>query len=189
MSASRITANLPAPLELPVRHTVRQEFYPCESDYGLGVLLWDIYSRQPHTLTGPLMHLPRWKVESVSFELAKGLGLCDPDSRSKVPYRFTVSVPEVLRPAMLVRKKEERYKSLSAYVTGLVFFELKVRTPDPKKVPHHKIVPLLRQPVWIRDAVFTRLAEDFGNPARKWPKDLGGRIEQLISEQEKVGAK
>jgi len=182
----KITANLPAMLEKPLRIDVRQQHYPCASDYGLGVILWDIYSRQPHTLTGPLMQLPRWEVELRAETLAEELGFIDKEARAKLPFRYNVSVPTELIPLVQRRIKEERYRSASAYITGLIFFSLAEK--GPKRVPHHKCAPLLREPDWIREQVFARLSTDFGNPERKWPKDLGGRIDQLIREQ-KDGAK
>lgn len=170
MTPIRITANLPATLERPVRLTARREHYPSESDLGLGLVLWDIYSRQPHEMTGPLLRLPRWEVESAALTLAEELQLSDEDARGRKPYRFTTSVPGILRKPMMTRMKEERYRSASAYVTGLVFFCLKVREPNPKKIPHHKCAALLREPDYIRDVAFAKLAKDFGNPKRKWPK-------------------
>lgn len=170
MNARRITANLPASLERSVRLEVRKEHYPSESDLGVGLIVWDIYSRQPHTLTGPLMRLPRRDVERAAETLAVDLGLMDPGAKSKMPYRFTVSVPAILRPPLLVRMREERYRSASAYITGLLFFCLQVRQPNPKKVPHHKLAPLLREPDWIREQAFALFAKGFDDPDRVWPK-------------------
>lgn len=170
MNARRITANLPATLERSVRLEVRKEHYPSESDLGLGLIIWDIYSRQPHTLTGPLMRLPRRDVEKAAQTLAVELGLMDPETKNKMPYRFTVSVPSVLRAPLLARIREERYRSASAYITGLLFFCLQVRHPSPKKVPHHKLAPLLREPDWLRDQAFRQFACEFDNPKRTWPK-------------------
>lgn len=174
MNARRITANIPATLERCVRLEVRKEHYPSESDLGLGLVIWDIYSRQPHTTTGPLMRLPRREVEREAAVLASELGHMDPEAKSKMPYRFTVSVPALLREPLLVRIREERYRSASAYITGLLWFCLRVRQPDPKKVPHHKLGALLREPEWIRNAAFAHFAREFDNPNRKWPKELGG---------------
>lgn len=170
MNARRITANLPASLERSVRLEVRKEHYPSESDLGLALIIWDIYSRQPHAITGPLMRLPRRDVERAAEKLAVEMGLMDPEARAKMPYRFTVSVPASLRAPLLVRIREERYRSASAYITGLLFFCLQIRPPNPKKVPHHKLAVLLREPEWIREAAFAHFAQEFDNPARKWPK-------------------
>lgn len=185
MNARRITANLPACLERPTRLLVRQENYPGESDLGVGLIIWDIYSRQPHELTGPLMRLPRRQVEKATETLAISLGMMDPEAKGKVPYRFTVSVPALLREPVQVRMIEERYRSMSAYITGLVFFALQVRAPDPKKVPHHKLVPLLREPDFIREAAFAHFAKDFGNAERKWPKDISQMIRDFLEKRRK----
>lgn len=173
MNARRITANLPATIERSVRLQVRKEYYPSESDLGLSLIIWDIYSRQSHDLTGPLMRLPRRDVERAAEKLAVELGLMEPEARARKPYRFTVSVPAILRDALLVRIREERYRSASAYITGLLFYCLQVVAPNPKKVPHHKLAPLLREPEWIREDAFAYFAKEFDNPKRTWPK-LGG---------------
>lgn len=184
--AYRITANLPATLEKPLRVDVRERHYSSESDYGVGVILWDVYSRQQHTLTGPLMRLPRWEVEANAEKLAVDLGFNQgSDARAKMPFRYTVTVPAPLVPLVKLRIKEEHYRSASAYITGLIFFALKEQ--GPKRVPHHKCSPLLREPDWIRANVFQQLAKDFGKPDRKWPKDLDGRINDLIDEQKREG--
>lgn len=159
-------------LERSVRLQARQEHYPSESDLGLGLVIWDIYSRQPHELTGPLMRLPRRAVEKAADRLAVDLGIVDEEARGKMPYRFTVSVPAVLRPLMHARIKEEKYKSASAYITGLVFFSLAVRPPNPKKIPHHKCASLLREPDFVRAKAFAYFAKAWGDTKRIWPKDL-----------------
>lgn len=151
-----------------MRLQVRQEHYPSESDLGVGLIVWDIYSCQRHELTGPLMRLPRRSVERAAIALAEELGLMEPEARARKPYRFTVSVPAILRPLVQARMKEEHYRSASAYITGLLYFSLKVR--DKKKVPHHKTSPLLREPEWVKDAAFVQIAQQFGEPGRKWPK-------------------
>lgn len=186
MKRSRITANLPGRLEEIVRRQAKTERYPSQSDYGIGLVLWDVYSRQPHALTGPLLREPAWMVSSFVEDLLDELGEPPRPPGEIVPYRLAVSVPVDLMPLVRLRTKEERYRSVSAYVSGLVTYDLKRRAPDPKKVPHHKTAPLLREPDIIRNAVFAQLARDFGKPKRKWPKGIEGRIDELIAaEKEK----
>jgi hypothetical protein len=186
---TRITANLPWQLENPVKRKVKAERYPSESAYGVGVLTWDVYSRQPHLLTGPLLQEHWVVVNAFVEELLVELGEPKLPTGDRLPYRFTVTVPAALMPLVRVRVKELRYKSLSAYVSGLIIFDLKRRTPTEKGVPHHKTAPLMREPDWIRKAVFTQLAEDFGNPDRRWPHGIEGRIDELISLQRELPLK
>lgn len=182
---ARLTANLPGKLEPVVRRQWRIEHYPSQSDYGIGLILWDIYSRQPHTLTSPLLLEPTWMVSSFVETLLDELGEPPRKPGEITPYRLNVSVPNVLLPLVKLRAREERYKSGSAYISGLVIYDLKCRAPHPKKVPHHKTSPLLRQPDYIRNLVFAQLAKDFGKKTRKWPKGIEGRIEELIAEYKK----
>lgn len=180
MKTYKITPSLPASLERAVRLQIREAHYPGESDYGLGLILWDIYSRQPHTITTPLMRLPRRALEATAYDLAEELGMAERGTRHLKPYRPAVYVPVSLRPLVNARMEEEGYKSGSAYVTALMFFSLKIRAPDKRKVPHHKCAPLLREPEWVRKQAFAHFVKDFGNPERKWPKDFGKRIDEVL---------
>jgi len=188
MRTPRITANLPGHLEEPVRRQARAERYPSQSDYGVGLLLWDIYSRQEHNLTGPLMREPAWAVSAFVEQLLNELGEPPRKPGEVKPYRFNVTVPVVLLPLVQRRAKEERYRSVSAYISGLVLYDLKRRAPDPKKIPHHKTAPLMREPEFIREAVFAQLAQDFGNATRKWPNGIEGRIDELIARANRAAA-
>lgn len=185
----KITANLSNRLETALHQQVITHRYPSESAYGLGLAIWDLYSRQPHTLTGPLLRGPRWTIPGFVTDLLEELG--DPMAKTKdlMPYRMTVRVPLVLAPFIQLRVKEERYRSASAYMTGLVLYDLKKRPPDPKRIPHYKTAALLSEPEWLQVAVFKRLAEDFGEPLRTWPKGINGRIDEIVIQQRQLPLK
>lgn len=186
MATTLVTANLPGFLKPVIERQWKAEHYAGKSEYAVGLILWDIYSRQPHATTGTLMRQPSWMVDSFVRDLMAELGEPPLPPNEVVPYRFSVYIPKVLMPWVKTRATEERYRSASAHIVSLVLYDLKRRAPDPKCVPHHKIAPLLREPLFIREAVYSQLIQDFGNPARKWPKGIEGRIDELIVKQREL---
>jgi len=126
--ATKIIANLPAVLAAPVERAATVERYPNRSDYAVGCIVWDLYSRQPHNVTG---RLTRIETERFAEGVAAELGEDIPRMPMK-PWRYPVSIPEPLLPIVNVRWREVPYRSASAYICGVVLYALKVRDPDPK---------------------------------------------------------
>ena len=65
---------------------------------------------------------------------------------------------------------------------SLIIFALDPDVPAGKEVPHSKLSPLMREPKEIREAVFVQLAADFGDPDRKWPHGIVGRIDDIVNQ-------
>lgn len=174
-----MTVNLPGKLRAPMASEVEQWLYHSQSDYCTALALWDIYSRQHHERTGPLLQLPVWRVESFVDGLLRRRG--DPVERGSVkPYRFSVRLPDPLYQLVRVRMKEEGYRGDSAFFIGLIVYALDPDVPPNKKgVPHHHLAELFQRPRRIRDAVLSQIIQDFGKPDRVWPK----RIDELVSAQ------
>lgn len=76
----RITVNLPAEIADLVKRRVREEKYPSDSAYFVGLALFDLYARRPHLLTGELMREPQWLRDQVIAELVR-----DFDAEAKRP--------------------------------------------------------------------------------------------------------
>lgn len=72
--------------------------------------------------------------------------------------RITAHIPGELKSLMDVRVREENYPSVSAYLAGLVVFDLHCRGP------HVLFGPLMSEPIEIRDAVIAELVRDFDKP-------------------------
>ena len=67
----RITVNLPAEIADLVKRRVREEKYPSDSAYFVGLALFDLYARRPHLLTGELMREPQWLRDQIIAELVR----------------------------------------------------------------------------------------------------------------------
>lgn len=167
---TRIVANLPELLREPVKIAVRAERHLSESSYGVALILFDVYCRKPHTTTGDIVREPSWVLARYAEEIARDFG-CDASAGDLKTYRLAVNVPNVLISAAQVRKKEERYRSDSAYLTGLILYHLHVFGKD-RRPRHERTAPLLKQPDWLRDELIEKIVADTGNPDRKWPTDL-----------------
>lgn len=90
------------------------------------------------------------------------------------PIRVTANVPAELGSLIEKRVRSEKYPSTSAYIVGLILFDLYARRP------HLMTAPLMRQPQWLRDEVIEQLAKDYeeGNKPGGW---FEHRIEDLIA--------
>lgn len=96
------------------------------------------------------------------------------------PWRVSVNVPRALQLPVKKRVRQERYRSESAYLVGLVIKDLLARQA-------HRITgPLLREPVYILDEFIDRLAveldRDEPNPLNMKASWLEGRIEEMLTE-------
>lgn len=76
----RVTANLPGEIEELVSTRVHEEKYPSTSAYIAGLVLFDIYCRRKHLLTGELMREPQWLRDQIISEIVR-----DFDSKEKRP--------------------------------------------------------------------------------------------------------
>lgn len=93
-------------------------------------------------------------------------------------FRIGASVPGELKEAIEARVKAERYPSISAYVVGLIIFDLYCRRP------HLMTGPLMRQPQWVRDEVIEQLLKDFNDPdAKRGGGWFEHRIQELIEQR------
>lgn len=180
-----MTVNLPGKLTQLFNAQIKEHLYLGAGDYCIGLVVWDVYSRQKHARTGPLMRMPSWAVDNFVDDLLTSVGSAPLPGALK-PSRFTVRLPDLLYPLAVARKAEELYRSMPSYMTGLILFALDPLVPDGKGIPHHKLAPMLQKPKWVRDAVFSKIAEDFGNPERKWPIGLGDKIDEIVDEQRQL---
>jgi len=99
------------------------------------------------------------------------------------PFRVTTNIPGELKELVDQRVREERYPSISAYLVGLVLFDLYARKP------HLLTGSLMREPQWLRDKVIAELVRDFDDPGTKPGGWFEHRIEELIAEQQREGKK
>ncbi len=177
-----MTVNLPGKMRHRITTWVRALRYLSLSDYCTALILWDVYSRQTHSRTASLMREPQWTVDGfVETLLEKHGERCE---RGLIkPYRFSVRVPDCIYPLAQNRIREEHYRSDSAYITGLVIYDIDLDVPAGKGIPHARLVSLMKEPKWLRDEVLKQLADDFGNPKRKWPKGVEGRIDDIRQRQ------
>lgn len=93
------------------------------------------------------------------------------------PFRVTTNLPGEIQELVERRVREERYPSVSAYLVGLVLFDLYARRP------HLLTGTLMREPVWLRDQVIAELVRDFDDPDTKPGGWFEHRIEELIQQQ------
>jgi len=93
------------------------------------------------------------------------------------PFRVTTNIPGELQELVDRRVREERYPSISAYLVGLVLFDLYARKP------HLLTGSLMREPQWLRDQVIAELVRDFDDPESKPGGWFEHRIEELIAQQ------
>jgi hypothetical protein len=92
------------------------------------------------------------------------------------PFRVTTNIPGELQELVDRRVKEERYPSISAYLVGLVLFDLYARRP------HLLTGTLMREPQWLRDQVIAELVRDFDDPESKPGGWFEHRVEELIEQ-------
>lgn len=71
------------------------------------------------------------------------------------PFRLTANIPRTLEPLIKRRMHDERYRSESMLVLGLIINDLLT------KHPHRLTGPLLREPHWVVETFVQKLAEDF----------------------------
>lgn len=91
--------------------------------------------------------------------------------------RVTANLPGEITELVERRVREEKYPSTSAYLVGLVLFDLYA------KRPHLLTACLMREPQWVRDQVIAEVVRDFDNPAAHAPGWFEHRIEELIQER------
>jgi hypothetical protein len=71
LKSVRITVNVPGEIADLIKLRVREEKYPSDSAYFVGLALFDLYARRPHLLTGTLMREPQWLRDQVIAELVR----------------------------------------------------------------------------------------------------------------------
>jgi hypothetical protein len=89
-------------------------------------------------------------------------------------FRVAANLPGEIEPLVQQRIKEERYPSLSAYIVGLVLFDIYAHRP------HWLTASLMREPQWMRDEVIAELVRDFGTG--KSPGWFEKRVPEIIEE-------
>jgi Arc/MetJ-type ribon-helix-helix transcriptional regulator len=97
------------------------------------------------------------------------------------PFRVTTNIPGELQELVDRRVREERYPSISAYLVGLVLFDLYARKP------HLLTGSLMREPQWLRDKVIAELVRDFDDPETKPGGWFEHRLEELIAQKQREG--
>lgn len=93
------------------------------------------------------------------------------------PFRVTANLPGEIQELVDRRVKEERYPSVSAYLVGLVLFDLYARRP------HLLTGSLMREPQWLRDQIIAELVRDFDSAEAKPGGWFEHRIEELLQQQ------
>lgn len=96
------------------------------------------------------------------------------------PVKFSGTGPAELKELVKKRIEEEHYKGESAYVMGLILYDLFCRRP-------HRITSrLMAEPSWVRDKAIEQIIEDFKADRREgraredsW---LDRRLKELIAE-------
>jgi hypothetical protein len=96
--------------------------------------------------------------------------------------RATANIPGELQPLIDRRMRDEKYPSLSAYIVGLILFDLYARRK------HLMTAELMRQPQWVRDQIIQELVENFDKPDTRPGSWFEHRIEELVA-QNKLGNK
>ena len=99
------------------------------------------------------------------------------------PFRVTANLPGEIQDLIERRVREEKYPSLSAYLIGLVLFDLYARKP------HLLTGTLMREPQWLRDQVIAELVRDFDDAGAKPGGWFEHRIEELIEQRHREGKK
>jgi Arc/MetJ-type ribon-helix-helix transcriptional regulator len=97
------------------------------------------------------------------------------------PFRVTANLPGEIQELVDRRVKEEKYPSVSAYVVGLVLFDLHVRRR------HLLTGELMREPQWLRDQVIAELVRDFDKLEGKPGSWFEHRIEELLQQRRAAG--
>lgn len=96
--------------------------------------------------------------------------------------RLVGYIPGEVQSLVKRRIKEEKYTSESAYVNGLVIFDLMCRRK------HKVTAELMRQPQWVRDEVIAQLVRDYDKPDADRPGGWFDRqIEERVAEALKKG--
>lgn len=93
------------------------------------------------------------------------------------PFRVTANLPGEIQALVERRVRDEKYPSHSAYLVGLVLFDLHCRRP------HLLTGTLMREPQWIRDTVIAELVRDFDDPTTRPGGWLEHRIAELVQQQ------
>jgi hypothetical protein len=89
-------------------------------------------------------------------------------------FRAAANLPGEIQPLVAARVKEERYPSISAYITGLVLFDIYAHRP------HWLTASLMREPQWVRDQVIAELVRDFDQ--EKTPGWFEKRVPEIMAE-------
>lgn len=97
------------------------------------------------------------------------------------PIRVTANLPGEVEAAVIERIREEKYPSVSAYIVGLVLFDLYSRRP------HLMTSTLMREPQWLRDQAIAELVEAFHNGGKGGLGWFEKRIDELIEERKAKG--
>lgn len=146
----RKNITLPGLLESVVEKRWTEFFYPTFSPYALELICFDLRARRSHSLTRPLAFLSAEEQEEVDREIVhryipnateRNGPLIEwlihqawvPSAKVvRVSFRtvsFRVNVPKVIAELLPRRVRELRYPSFSAYVTGLVRYDLMLGGP------------------------------------------------------------
>jgi hypothetical protein len=99
-------------------------------------------------------------------------------------FRLTGHLPGEIQELVSRRIKDLRYPTDSAYVNGLVLFDLFC------KRDHRLTAPLMREPQWVRDKVIEQLVQDFDKPDIDLKRPGGWfeeRIQELVEEEKRKG--
>lgn len=94
LKRERMTANVPGALAALLPERIKHLGYHSKSDYIVGLIIFDIYCKQDHVLTAPLLKEPQWVVDAAISEIVKEFHLKDSKPRGWFAHRLQELVDE-----------------------------------------------------------------------------------------------
>lgn len=79
----------------------------------------------------------------------------EPDLLNQKPHSQTVRIPQVLMPKIEHRWRDQEYPSITAYIIGLIAFDLSC------KRPHSVTAELMRKPQYTRDIILKEICDAY----------------------------
>lgn len=147
----RVMVSLPGLLEPAIRSRLTELSYSSFNAYALELIRFDLRSRREHFVTQPfamdsvevqhridtmiVQHytpgLPEPRGALVKLVRSRQLngGFTEAECLPVSAFRERVNFPEAIRPLVQVRFQELKYPSLSAYVAGLIRYDLMLAGP------------------------------------------------------------
>lgn len=71
LKSKRITVTVPGEFVPLIEQRKREEHFASDSKYGLSLILFDLLTRAPHTITGQVVNDPEWLQNKVYAEIVR----------------------------------------------------------------------------------------------------------------------